>query len=690
MSPVNTTYWGISGYVFFWVLFVIAFGLFAQRLYLLFRLVRLGKHERRFNRMGYRIISTLAMIFSQWCSLKNVNRKDRAGIGHAFMFWGFGLFAVYYFIFIGLGEGFGLSALFVGGTFDKVLHSIMDVVALVVILAVIGAIVKRYIAIPERLEREETTKEKVILALLFIVMISIMLLYYSIEGFRYAAYDISDSWPLIGSTLAGFLTNTGLAQDTLITTYKALWWGNYVMLLVVLVYTVYSEHLHPYFSPANLLFRSLGPNKVVLEPISLEALEDPDGQQSLGVSKIQDFTWKQLLDLVACTWCGRCHANCPAQISGKSLSPREVILNLKKHLLESGPELLGGKTEASADSGTKTMIGDVVTEDDIWACTTCGACQEVCPSNIEHIRMLIELRQNLVLVQNKMPESAQVMLRNLQSRGHPWSGAQSLRLRGDWTNDQKLKILSQGDSADTLFWVGCTGALVERNVEATLAMARVLQAAGVDFAVLGDAESCCGDPARRAGYEFQFQIMAEDNIEVLKSHNIEQIITTCPHCYHTLKNEYPSYGGDFKVVHYSQFVADLVEQGKLKLAKELNTRLTYHDPCYLGRYNGVYQEPRQMLQAIPMVKLEEMERSCSTGFCCGGGGGHMWIEEEPGTTKINHVRLEDVLKTGSETVVTACPYCLQMFEEGIEHKEMQDSLQAKDLIEIVEASTKHS
>jgi len=462
------------------------------------------------------------------------------------------------------------------------------------------------------------------------------------------------------------------------------------MLLVVLVYTVYSEHLHPYFSPANLLFRSLGPNKVVLEPISLEALEDPDGQQSLGVSKIQDFTWKQLLDLVACTWCGRCHANCPAQISGKSLSPREVILNLKKHLLESGPELLGGKTEASADSGTKTMIGDVVTEDDIWACTTCGACQEVCPSNIEHIRMLIELRQNLVLVQNKMPESAQVMLRNLQSRGHPWSGAQSLRLRGDWTNDQKLKILSQGDSADTLFWVGCTGALVERNVEATLAMARVLQAAGVDFAVLGDAESCCGDPARRAGYEFQFQIMAEDNIEVLKSHNIEQIITTCPHCYHTLKNEYPSYGGDFKVVHYSQFVADLVEQGKLKLAKELNTRLTYHDPCYLGRYNGVYQEPRQMLQAIPMVKLEEMERSCSTGFCCGGGGGHMWIEEEPGTTKINHVRLEDVLKTGSETVVTACPYCLQMFEEGIEHKEMQDSLQAKDLIEIVEASTKHS
>jgi len=686
MSPVSTTYWGIPGYAIFWVLFAIAFGLFAQRLYLLFRLVRLGKQEHRFDRIGYRITYALSVVSSQWCSLKNVSRKDLAGIGHAFMFWGFGLFVVYYFIFIGLGEGFGLSTLFVGGAFDRVFHSIMDIVALVVLLAVIGAIIKRYITKPERLEREETSKEKIILVLLFSVMISVMLLYYGVEGFRYAAYNITASWPLIGSALAGFLTNTGIAQDTLLTTYKALWWVNYAMLLVVLVYTVYSEHLHPFFSPANLLFRALGPNKVVLEPIPLEALEDPDGQQSLGVSKIQEFTWKQLLDLVACTWCGRCHANCPAQLSGKSLSPREVILNLKKHLLESGPELLAGQAEASPDNGARAMIGDVVTEDEIWACTTCGACQEVCPSSIEHIRTLIELRQNLVMAQNKMPESAQIMLRNLQSRGHPWSGAQSLRLRGDWTNDQELKILSQGDSADTLFWVGCTGALVERNVEATLSMTRVLKAAGVDFAVLGDAETCCGDPARRAGYDFQFQILVEDNIELLKSYNIKEIITSCPHCYNTLKHEYPMYGGEFKVVHYTQLIADLVSQGKLKLTNELDSIVTYHDPCYLSRHNEVFVEPRRVLQAIPKAKFKEMERSRKTTFCCGGGGGHMWIEEQHGTTKINQIRIEEVIESGAETVVTACPYCLQMIEEGIEQKGIKDSLKAKDLIELVDSA----
>jgi Fe-S oxidoreductase len=332
----------------------------------------------------------------------------------------------------------------------------------------------------------------------------------------------------------------------------------------------------------------------------------------------------------------------------------------------------------------------VVTEEEIWACTTCGACQEVCPVNIEHIRKIIDLRRNLVMAQSKMPESAQLMLRNMQQRGHPWAGIQSMRLRGDWTTDQELKVLAEGDNANTLFWVGCTGALVERNVKATLSMTRVLKAAGVDFAVLGDVETCCGDPARRAGYEFQFQIMAEQNIEIFKSHNIKEIVTSCPHCYNTLKHEYPRYGGEFNVVHYTELIADFISQGKLKLTNELNSKLTYHDPCYLGRYNSVYQEPRRILQAIPKTKLEEMERSRDTGFCCGGGGGLMWIEEQPGTTKINQLRLEDALKTGAETVVTACPYCLQMFEDSIDHKGVKDSLKARDLVELVEEAMKQS
>ena len=683
MSPVSATYWGVPGYAIFWVLFAIASGLFAQRLYFLFRLMRLGKQENRFDRIGQRIICMLSVTFSQWCTLKSVSRKDLAGIGHAFMFWGFGLFVVGYFIFIGLWGGFGLSIPFVGSAFERVYLSILDMAALLIIVAVIGAVIKRYITKPERLERKEGIKDKIILALLFTIMISLMVLYYCMEGFRYAAYNITVSWPPIGGALASFLTSTGIAPATLLVTYKAIWWLNYVILLGVLVYAPHSKHLHPLFSPVNVLFKALGP-KMVLEPIPLEE------QETFGVSKIQDFTWKQLLDLYACTWCGRCHANCPAQLSGKSLSPREVILNLKEHLLEAGPGLLAGKAEASSESRAKTMIGDVVTEEEIWACTTCGACQELCPVNVEHIRKIIDLRRNLVLAQSKMPESAQLMLRNMQSRGHPWAGVQSLRLRGDWTSGLDLKILAEGDNADTLFWVGCTGALVERNVEATLSMTRVLKAAGVDFGVLGDAETCCGDPARRAGYEFQFQIMAEQNIEIFKSHNIKEIITSCPHCYNTIKNEYPRYGGDFKVVHYTQLIADLIRQGKLKLTNELSSILTYHDPCYLGRYNSVYLEPRRILQAIPKTKLEEMERSRNKGFCCGGGGGLMWIEEQPGTTKINQMRIEDVLKTGAETVVTACPYCLQMFEESIEHKDIKDSLKARDLIELVEAAMKQS
>jgi Fe-S oxidoreductase len=424
---------------------------------------------------------------------------------------------------------------------------------------------------------------------------------------------------------------------------------------------------------------------------ALEALENGDESVSLGVSKIQDFKWKDLLDLYACAVCGRCHVNCPAHLSGKSLSPKDVIHNLKEHLLEVGPGLLAAPAEASSEGEVKSMIGDVVTEDEIWACTTCGACQEVCPVNIEHIRKIIQLRQNLVLVQNKMPESAQLMLRNMQTRGNPWAGAQSLRLRGDWTNDMGLKILGQcEENPSTLFWVGCTGALIDRNVLATLALTRVLKTAGVDFAVLGEAESCCGDPARRAGYEFQFQILAEENIETLKSYNIKEIITSCPHCYNTLKNEYPLYGADFKVVHYTELLADLIRQGRLKLTNEVNSVITYHDPCYLSRYNEVYMEPRRIMQNIPKAKIKEMERSKNTTFCCGGGGGHMWIEEQHGTTKINHVRMDEVIKTGVDTVVTSCPYCLQMLEEGIEQKGVKDSLKAKDLIEVVEAAMKQS
>jgi Fe-S oxidoreductase len=678
VSPVNTTYWGIPGYVIFWVLFAIAVSLFVQRAYFLFRLMRLGKPENRFDRIGLRIKTMLVEVIPQWCSLKTVTGKDLSGIGHALLFWGFSLFLISYIIFIGLAGGFGLSPVIEGTTFETVYSSILDIAAFWVIIVLIWAAIRRYVVRPERLQISAEA------AIILIVVFSLMVLHFCIEGFGFAGSGNIPDWPPVGTAFARFLSGTGISKSTLIGVYQGAWWLHYALILGFMVYIPRSKHLHILASLVNAFFKPLG-HQVVLAPIPVEA-------ESFGASKIQDFTWKDLLDLYACAVCGRCHANCPAHLSGKTLSPREVIHNLKEHLLEAGPGLLADQasSESPAETPAKTMIGDVVTEEEIWACTTCGACQEVCPVNIEHIRKIIDLRRNLVMAQSKMPESAQLMLRNMQSRGHPWAGIQSMRLRGDWTSDQELKILAEGDNADTLFWVGCTGALVERNVKATLSMTRVLKAAGVNFAVLGDAETCCGDPARRAGYEFQFQIMAEQNIEIFKSHNIKEIITTCPHCYNTIKHEYPRYGGDFKVVHYSELIADLMRQGRLKLSNELNSKITYHDPCYLGRYNGIYLEPRRILQAIPKAKLEEMERSKATGFCCGGGGGLMWIEEQPGTTKINQIRLEDALKTGAETVVTACPYCLQMFEDSIEHKGVKDSLKARDLVELVEAAMKQS
>ena len=444
MSPVSATYWGIPGYAIFWVLFAIAFALFAWRLRFLFRLMRLGKQENRFDRIGQRIKTMLVEVVPQWCNLKTVTRKDIAGIGHALLFWGFSLFLISYIIFIGLAGGLGLSSAIEQTTFEIVFFSILDIAGIMVTLALVMAAIRRYVIRPQRLE--PSGEAAVILVLVF----ALMVLQVSLVGFGYAAHNVQASWPLLGSALAGFLSGTGIAQGTLEGVYQGVWWLHYIVIIGFMVYIPRSKHLHILASPFNILFKPLGP-KVVLEPIPLEEAE------SFGTSKIEDFSWKDLLDLYSCAVCGRCHANCPAQLSGKTLSPREVILNLKEHLLEAGPGLLAGKAESSSESRAKTMIGDVVTEEEIWACTTCGACQEECPVNVEHIRKIIDLRRNLVLTQSKMPESAQLMLGNMQSRGHPWAGVQSLRLRGDWTSGLELKILAEGDKANTLFWVGCTG-----------------------------------------------------------------------------------------------------------------------------------------------------------------------------------------------------------------------------------------
>ncbi len=594
-------------------------------------------------------------------------REPYPGIMHFLIFWGCGILllgAAVDFITHTIGQN-------VTGSFYLWFSFIVDLGGIAVIIGAIMALIRRYFLKPERLNT--ILDDGVVLSLIIVIVLTGFI----IEGLRQSVTELVAHPDWAVWTPGGYIfarAFSGFNQDSLRIWHVSLWWFHSVLVIGAIIYVsvVFSKLQHIVVSPLNVFFRSLGP-VAVPAPIDFEHVE------TLGVGDSREFTWKQLLDVDACTNCGRCQDKCPAYLSGKPLSPRKMTQDIKGHWLQTAHMPVN---EAEPDANRPALIGNAVSEDEIWACTTCAACQETCPVYVEHIPKIIDMRRNLVLMQSKMPETAQIMLRNLQSKGHPWAGIQSLRLRGDWTSGQDLKILGEGDTSDILLWVGCTGALVDRNVDATLALVKILKTAGIDFGVLGEAEACCGDPARRAGYEIVFQTMAEQNIEAFKAHNIKEIITSCPHCYNALKNEYKQFGADIKVVHYTEFIAGLLRDGKLKLTKDFNSVLTYHDPCYLGRYNQIYTAPRDILRAIPRTSFREMGRSHNQSFCCGGGGGHMWMEENIGR-KINEIRIEDAIKTGADTVVATCPYCLQMLEEGIERKEAKESMKAKDLSELV-------
>ena len=639
----------------------------------------MGAPEQR-GPAGKRIVPFIRVTIGDALAHRRFLREPYAGSMHFLIFWGcllllFGsaVDAVTHTIGVELKGGtyLGFSLLF-------------DIGGIMALIGAIMAVVRRYVIRPERLNT--ILDDGVLLSFIIVLVIT----GFVVEGVRQAATELPTNadwseWSPGGLVFAEAFK--GVSASSLLVIHRSLWWFHAMMAIGAIVYVslAFSKLQHILISPTNVFFRTLG-------AVGMPAKIDIEHAQTLGVGDSREFTWKQLLDVDACTNCGRCQDRCPAYLSGKPLSPRKMTQDIKAHWLKTAhlPKIdPAADLPAGPATAPRALIGDYVKEEEIWNCTTCAACQDTCPVYVEHVAKVIDMRRNLVLMQSKMPETAQLMLRNMDSRGHPWAGVQSLRLRGDWTNGQDLKVLGEGDSTDVLFFVGCTGALVDRNVAATLSLVNILKTAEINFAVLGEAEACCGDPARRAGYEMSFQTSAEQNIATFKAHSVKEIITSCPHCYNTLKNEYPQYGGDFKVVHYTELIAGLIREGKLKLTQELNSTLTYHDPCYLGRYNKIYSAPRDVLQAIPHANIREMERSRNQSFCCGGGGAHMWIEESTGR-KINEIRIEDVMKTEADTVVASCPYCLQMLEEGIERKELKASLKAKDLSELVEAALKHS
>ena len=693
MSPTAESYLGIPGYAIFWVLFAVASALFIQRVFLLVRLLKLGRPENRFDRLRYRVTSMLSTALTQSSNLKSFTLKDPASAGHTLMFWGLGVFSIVYVILIGLGAGLGLFPFLSGSAFHRIVFSIMDIAAIIIAISVVYVIIKRYIIKPERLKRHETTEEKVVQASLLTVMLTLMALYYAIAGFGYAAYGVPTGWPPVSSALANLIVNSGISQESAAAIFNGVWWFNFVLLLCAVIYAPRSKHLHPLFSFPNLIFRDLSP-RGALKFIDLEK------EAVKGVSRVQDFTWKQLMDGYACTWCGRCHVVCPAQLTGKPLSPRELILGMKTHLLEVGPTLLKSpsapaeavKAEAKAEippaaptGSGDSLIGGVISEDAIWSCTTCRACQEVCPVENEHIDKIVDMRRHLQMVATT--EIARDPLKNIRVRGNPWRG--TMYARTDWAEGLDIKVVGEDSSIDILYWVGCTEALEDRSLKVAQAVAKLMKQAGVNFGILGEEEMCCGDPARRLGAEHIFQMLAMNNIQTFQSYNIKKIVTACPHCFNMLKNEYPQLGGQFEVVHHTCFIKDLIKEGKLNISQSQGSLVTYHEPCYLGRYNDIFEEPRQILASIPGLSLVEMEQNRRNGFCCGGGGGRMWLEEKIGT-RISEMRLGQAEETKAGILATACPFCLQMFEDAAKVKGVEESLQVKDIAEIVADSLEPS
>jgi Fe-S oxidoreductase len=672
LSPISLVYGGIPGYVIFWVIFFAAIALFLHRVYKLWRYLQLGSGWASSERILKRLLTVLVNFVAQWRQFRSVSLRDRAGLGHVFMAWGFFIFVFFYLIFIIIGDGLGLEDSLEHTKFFFYYTWVMDIAAPFIVFGALWGIIRRYVVRPPRLEGEQTVEAMVILVTVLIHPITHLFKEATSIALGNPPAGLGAILPPISSSLSQLFGGSSLSSIQ--TANIAFFWSHWSIVLFVLVYIAYSRYLHIIAAPFNIL---LSPSR----PLGALKAVDFEAAGTFGAASIRDLTKKQLLECYSCVVCGRCQDVCPAYATGKPLNPKKVIQDIKKHLLQVGPSLVGNSAGASAASPGKALAGEVIAEDEIQACTTCGACVDSCPVYNNHIGTIVELRRNLVY-EGIFDKGHKKALQRVAQDFNPWGIRWNNRAKNTGIEEAKA-----GEHYDLIYWLGCVAAFDERVREVAQATAKILQAAGLKFGILGVKEKCCGDFVRRLGDEGLFQKLATDNIRTLQEYDYDFILTHCPHCFNTIKNEYPQFGGNFTVFHHTQLIHELLREGKIQLqqsSQESKERIIYHDPCYLGRYNSIYQEPRQILRKV-YGGIIEFPRNHNESFCCGGGGGNAWKEQEAGS-KISIARLEEATRLAPQILATACPFCLLMFQEAVQIKGKEDEIKPRDIAEIVERS----
>jgi Fe-S oxidoreductase len=664
-------------------LIVVTFAAFTRRAGQLVALLRLGTDDDRWPKDWWRKIKDqLVVVFGQ----RKLLQWGIPGVMHFLIFWGFVIlfttivesFGAFY------QEGFHLPLVGRWGP----LAALQDTFMVAVLIGVTTALAIRHLQRPGRFRGSHLREADYILFAISGIMITILFTRAAEIALDHFPYDTA--WAPVSNAAAQAFTGMSVeAQDAWRTVF--LWWHS-LIILGFLVYLGYSKHLHIITSGLNVLFTSERP-KGALKPMHID-LEEMSEEDVFGAARVTDLTWKQLLDTYTCTECGRCQSQCPAWATGKPLSPKLLVMDLRDALFEHGPVLLEAKRQSDeafkeALESLPPLNPDTVEDEVIWDCTTCGACVQACPVNIEHIDAIVDMRRNLVMGESRFPREMQSALQNMETTGNPWG--QPPQARTEWmkgtSKQEPLEIphVSEAPDADVLFWVGCAGAFDDRNKQVVYDFAKLMQIAGIKFAVLGGDESCTGDPARRMGAEYIFQMLAEQNIETLNEHNVKKIVTICPHCFNTMFNEYPQYGGTFEVLHHTEFLAELVDKGRLSPSAPIEETITYHDPCYLARHNDVWKGAREVIESIPRTRYQELHRHGHKTFCCGAGGGRMWMEEHMGK-KCNIERTDEALASASNTLAVGCPFCNIMLTDGITDRGAEGEMSVRDIASILLSS----